>query len=677
MKNAPSPVLPLLAALAATVPLAPLPALAAETPAPDPLSAPVPPAGFVLLDEGVRPGAWTHDWNAALAESRRSGRPVFALFTGSDWCPACRDLHDIVFRNPAWPRWAAENVVLAWVDHPRDAALVPERHRARSEMLLMMYGIEAFPTCLLLPPGSMRPAAELGFRSTDTVASFIRRAARMAAPLRRPEMPDAAPSAAPPTAADSGTAPDVTPPSETVKAPLPSAPESGTAPPAPPGMRVVCEGDVCRLVPDDGFAPAAVAEAAPPVAASLAPADSLSPDAPESVPMRTPESVPMEPANSGLFPGFRLRKSAMGGMTAPELAAWLAAESVPNGAEGTPRPGNGLSRRGAAALLAAAFLGGILLNFSPCVLPMIPVTLAVLGAGAARRRRGALLGAAYGLGIAAAYGALGILCLTTGRAFGTLQSSPWFNLAAAVLLLAFALSLLGVLPIIDFTRFAGGASGAASETRAGGLAAAFGAGVGFALLAGACVAPVMLGTLVAAVSLQAEGNALGFALPFVLGAGCGAPWVLLGAGLARWLPRPGAWMRWVERLFGILLIALAVHYAALAIPRLAGASREGADGAASSDVSIAWRTDPGFALAEARDTGRPLFVYAWATWCRSCGAMSRTTFRDPVAAAALEGYIPLKVQCEDPSDPAVDALFDAFHIGVPRGLPAFAVFDLD
>ena len=439
---------------------------------------------------------------------------------------------------------------------------------------------------------------------------------------------------------------------------------------APAGMRVICEDGLCRLVPDDG---SATDDGSAPAAA----ASSSEPAAPESDIVCEGDSCRMEvpdrpaaAASPGPFLGFRVRKRTMGEMSAPELAQWLESPAPDTPDDGSRPAGGATSRRGVAALLAAAFLGGILLNFSPCVLPMIPVTLAILGAGASRRRRGAWLGAAYGLGIASAYGALGILCLTTGRAIGSLQSSPWFSLVAAVLLLAFALSLFGVLPGIDFTRFASGAAGGAGGPRAGGLAAAFGAGVGFALLAGACVAPVMLGTLVAAVSLQSEGNALGFALPFVLGAGCGAPWVFLGAGLARWMPRPGAWMRWVERLFGLLLLALAIHYAALALPRLAGTQR-----AAGETGGISWRTDPGSAAAEARETGRPLFVYAWATWCRSCGAMSRGTFRDPVAVAATEGFVPLKVQCENPDDPAVTELFDALGFDTVRGLPALAVLD--
>ena len=415
-----------------------------------------------------------------------------------------------------------------------------------------------------------------------------------------------------------------------------------------PGMRVVCEDNVCRLVPDE---------------------------------------EPEDAAETGLFPGFTVSARTMGGLSAPRFIRWLG-KAVGREGEGTSLPA--MPRR-ALALLLGAFVAGILLNLSPCVLPMIPVTLAVLGAGAAGRRRGALLGAAYGLGIAAAYGALGLVCMVSGLAVGTLQSSPWFSLAAALLLAAFALSLLGVLPMIDFTRFRKRTPAGGSRLGGGGrLAAAFGAGVGFALLAGACVAPVMLGTLVAAVSLQEEGNALGFALPFVLGAGCGAPWVLLGAGLAR-LPRPGAWMRWVERLFGVLLLALAAHYAVLAVrgarseksevpsPKSQVASAQSTDsGLQTSDSGprtsdIPWRTDLAAAVAEARETGKPLFVYAWATWCRVCVSMSNTTFRDPAVTEALEGFVPVKVQCEDPGAPFVTQFFDELGAGRIRGLPMLAV----
>lgn len=395
-----------------------------------------------------------------------------------------------------------------------------------------------------------------------------------------------------------------------------------------PGMKVVCDDNQCRLVPDDA------------------------PDA-------------AVPNGDSPFPGLQVRAHHVGGLDATVFAAWLKDGAGTDAYPAAPR-----GRPATAALLLAAFFAGVLLNFSPCVLPMIPVTLSVLGVAASRRRRGIALGAAYGLGIAITYGFLGVLCTVTGQAIGTLQSSPWFSLVAAVLLAAFALSLFGVLPGIDFSRF-----GSLRKPGAGGLAAAFGAGVGFALLGGACVAPVMLGTLVAAVSLQAEGSALGFALPFVLGAGCGAPWVLLGAGLSRWMPRPGAWMQWVGRVFGALLLALAVHYAVLAAQEFRHARPEATPAADATTEAIPWRTDLAAAVAESRETGRPLFVYAWATWCRVCTDMSRSTFRNPVAIEALDGFIPVKVQCEDFGSPFVTSLFDAVGASQIRGLPMLAVLD--
>jgi hypothetical protein len=86
--------------------------------------------------------------------------------------------------------------------------------------------------------------------------------------------------------------------------------------------------------------------------------------------------------------------------------------------------------RGPLAILAIVFLGGIALNLTPCVLPMIPINLAIIGAGAqaGRRSRGLLLGAAYGGAMAVVYGVLGLIVILTAGTFGTLNASPWFNL---------------------------------------------------------------------------------------------------------------------------------------------------------------------------------------------------------------------------------------------------------
>ena len=197
-----------------------------------------------------------------------------------------------------------------------------------------------------------------------------------------------------------------------------------------------------------------------------------------------------------------------------------------------------LVRQGFIWTLLLVLLGGLLLNLTPCVLPMIPINLAIIGAGAraGSRQRGLALGAAYGAGIAVIYGALGMAVVLTGRVFGALQSSPIFNGALAALFVVLALAMFDLIPI-DLSRFqrGGGKGGFWAAGAAGGISA---------LLAGACVAPVVAAVLLLAGSLYQDGNTAAALLPFLLGIGMAFPWPLAGAGLAV-LPKPGAWMRWV------------------------------------------------------------------------------------------------------------------------------------
>ena len=187
-------------------------------------------------------------------------------------------------------------------------------------------------------------------------------------------------------------------------------------------------------------------------------------------------------------------------------------------------------------------LGGLGLNLTPCVLPLIPINLAIIGAGKAAhsRREGFLNGAAYGLGMALAYGLLGLAVVLTGAKFGTLNSSVWFNVAIAVIFGVLSLAMFDVFQI-DFTRFdrllGQRESRAAHQTRSKWLVA-FTLGAVAALLAGACVAPVVISVLLMATDLHAKGVALGLALPFLLGLGMALPWPFMGASLS-FLPKPG------------------------------------------------------------------------------------------------------------------------------------------
>ena len=207
-------------------------------------------------------------------------------------------------------------------------------------------------------------------------------------------------------------------------------------------------------------------------------------------------------------------------------------------------------------------LGGLALNLTPCVLPMIPINLAIIGAGAVKdapsgggRRRGFILGSLYGLGITAAYGVLGSAVVLTGSVFGSVNASPWFNFAVAVLFLGMALAMFDVWTV-DFSRWQ-----SRTTFAGGGSLAVVLMGAVSAVLAGACVAPVVLTVLTQSLMLYAGGNrAAGLALPFVLGLGMALPWPLAGAGLAA-LPRPGRWMNNVKRLFGVIILILSGYYA--------------------------------------------------------------------------------------------------------------------
>ena len=144
--------------------------------------------------------------------------------------------------------------------------------------------------------------------------------------------------------------------------------------------------------------------------------------------------------------------------------------------------------RGPLAILLLILVGGLALNLTPCVLPMIPINLAIIGAGAkaGSRLRGFALGGAYGAAMALVYGGLGLVVILTAGSFGTINSSPWFNVGIAALFVVLGLAMFDVLAI-DFSRlqsrFAGGGG------RAGSFLVAFGMGAVAALLAGACVAP--------------------------------------------------------------------------------------------------------------------------------------------------------------------------------------------
>ena len=326
--------------------------------------------------------------------------------------------------------------------------------------------------------------------------------------------------------------------------------------------------------------------------------------------------------------------------------------------------------RGPLAILALILVGGLALNLTPCVLPMIPINLAIIGAGAkaGSRMRGFALGGAYGLAMALVYGILGLVVILTAGTFGTINSSPWFNLSIAALFVVLGLAMFDVFAI-DFSRLQ--SKLAMGNNEGGSFVVAFGMGAVAALLAGACVAPVVIQVIVFSSNLYGTGTTIALALPFFLGIGMALPWPIAGAGLSL-MPKPGAWMIRVKYGFGVFILGTAVYYGSLSYELFAQRWVDPADVADSVQELLAegWYASLGQGLEVARAEDKQVLVDMWATWCKNCLTMDKTTLKAPAVVAGLSDYVKVKFQAEDlDASPANEVLK---HFG-GIGLPTYAI----
>jgi cytochrome c biogenesis protein CcdA/thiol-disulfide isomerase/thioredoxin len=325
--------------------------------------------------------------------------------------------------------------------------------------------------------------------------------------------------------------------------------------------------------------------------------------------------------------------------------------------------------RGPLAIVVLILLGGLALNLTPCVLPMIPINLAIIGAGAqaGSRQRGFLLGSAYGAAMAIVYGVLGLVVILTAGTFGTINASPWFNAGIAILFVVLGLAMFDVVDI-DFSRFSSGMRG---PDKRGSFGVAFTMGAVAALLAGACVAPVVIQVVLFSSSLYAGGTRVALALPFVLGIGMAIPWPIAGAGLAA-LPKPGMWMVRVKQVFGVLIFGMAVYYGYLAYTLAANLRVDPAEVSSSVQEQLAagWTSSLAAGLERAEREQKPVLIDFWATWCKNCLTMDQTTLKDPAIAAALKDYVKIKFQAEDPDAEPAKSLMKRFRA---VGLPTYVI----
>ena len=244
----------------------------------------------------------------------------------------------------------------------------------------------------------------------------------------------------------------------------------------------------------------------------------------------------------------------------PELiSSASAAESPgPNSAAAAIRLFKPTRQTPAAWLFAGALLAGIALAFTPCVLPMIPILSSVIAGQGANlsKRRGGLLAAIYVAGTAATYAAMGAIAGATGEQLQAYFQTPWAIGILCAILVLMALSLFGLFRLQMPARVQTLIARRSRDLR-GTAPLVFLLGLASALIVGACVSPVLISFLSIA---MLKGDAiLGATLMLLLALGMGLPLVLFGLGAGHFLPRGGQWSERVNRVFGVLLIGVALY----------------------------------------------------------------------------------------------------------------------
>ncbi len=371
-----------------------------------------------------------------------------------------------------------------------------------------------------------------------------------------------------------------------------------------------------------------------------------------------------------------------------------------------------MERYGWWAALPAAFLVGLGTAATPCVYPMIGITVSVFGARRETRGRAMMLSTAFVHGLAALFVPLGLFAALSGRVAGSLAGSAAVQIFEAALMFVMALNMFGLfevsLPPSVQNRLAA----------IGGLGVKGAFAIGFATgpIAAPCATAGLVGILdyvfrqrdVASGSLFLYAYSLGLGLPF---------W-LVGA-LSLGLPKPGVWMDRIKSVFGIGLMVLGFYYLRHLVPQLsnpptplpaklwffatlvlAGVAlgavhlslKEGTHIERGRKVvgiviaalgavwlvayeppapSIAWATSLDAAMTRARAERRPVLVDFGAAWCAACEELMHKTFTDASVRREAERFVAVKVDATDPT-PAIDALQARYQV---RGLPTVLLLD--
>ncbi len=425
---------------------------------------------------------------------------------------------------------------------------------------------------------------------------------------------------------------------------------------------------------------------------------------PSEVPFALAVTVSSGPAAAGASPAA---DAGVGGApSADSLARPAAGPATP--AAPAPEQNRALAAalaRGGLWWFLALFLGGLALNLTPCVFPMLGITVSVFGA---RKKEPPLKvvahAVAYVLGISVTYSALGVVAALTGGLFGAALQSPLVNVGLGVLFVVLALSMFGLYemqPPAGLLQRLGGADATS-------LVGIFISGLAVGIIAAPCVGPFVVAVL-ALIALRGDAW-FGLQTMFALSLGLGLPYLVLAvfSNLLQSLPRSGDWMLWVKKVFGVLLVGIGLYYVLVGLapafaPWIApltlilggsylgfvdphGSRKRGfrvlkralgvlalVGGVASVAIlraeGIRFEPYSEAAMQAAIAQGRPVLLEFSASWCAPCHELDRYTFTDRRVVALSRRYAAFKVDLTRYDAPESQAVRKRYGVtGVPEVL---------
>ncbi|MHB8852696.1 MAG: protein-disulfide reductase DsbD family protein [Ignavibacteriaceae bacterium] len=360
-----------------------------------------------------------------------------------------------------------------------------------------------------------------------------------------------------------------------------------------------------------------------------------------------------------------------------------------------------LASSGLLLSLLFVFVGGLALNLTPCVYPLIPITIGFFGGQSeGSTKRLFLMGLLFVVGMALTYSVIGVVTALSGAVFGSLLQNMWVIISISLIFVILSLSMFGLYEIQMPNSLVAKAGGAKN-----GYYGAFFMGLTMGIVAAPCIGPFVLGLVT---FVAAKGDPFyGFLMFFVLALGLGFPYLLLAifSGKIKKLPRSGVWMESVKHIFGLILLGMALYFILPLLPKnisgyvlpvffiIAALYILIFDKLANNikgfrifkitfsiiliavaayalipekKSSIEWKSYSDNSLSKTISSNKGAIIDFYADWCIPCKELDASTFSNPKVIEESKNFITLKANMTKTLSPDVEQLRDKYKIvGVP------------